>query len=393
GDAAMLAETGFPALEKGLEEFLVGNRFRGKLVKAMVQVRATNVDCQSLLDNRERLARTSLDELQARYERAREPLARLKQRSDLIIGRVEAGLQGLLRSVADRAQRFLIGCPSRVEGWLEGYVSTKSISWNPLKIKSSATELAEEYLGQMKNQFQLDASGWASSDLFPWLDAEITRLFQGVDTLTRDYNLALNEVQIMLAPDMNGAQIGANQDSSAASKLGGLIYGVITHDWLNAGMVGVFGVKGLMRGLATQFAAGIVLGLVSLLTPVGWVGILAAVIAAGTVSAAWNLASLSAAVKKQVIESVARSLRDGAEQQRMVSNIQGEVEKQFSRLLESMRAAAAADLNLVESEVQKALAEKKSGEQAIEQDRRRLSELSRANREVAVSIVDLAIDA
>jgi hypothetical protein len=396
GDHAALAETGIPDLERELEEYLVRNQFRAKLVKAIVQVRSTNNDAQSIIDNRLTMASTSLKDLEERFLRVQEPLAQLKLRRELIFGGVELGMKDLLRGVSDRARMFLARCPANVEDWATEYEPSGRVSYNPLRMKESIGTLAEEYLTHLKGKLEAEASAWAAAELVPWIQKELERLFRSVEKLTLDYNSTLRQIRVELAfeSDTKGTTIADGTTPSTASKLGGIIYTMVTQDWLNGPMVSVFGVKGLLRGLAAQLIGGVILGIVaSFGTPIGWVAIIITAVLSGGIGAIVNYMSLKSVVRSKVAASFEGTLREANQQIKMAKRIEGQIDAQLKKILEAMRQAGQEDANSVDAEVQKALTEKRKGETEVEHEKALLIKVSEENRKVASSILDLAVEA
>jgi GTP-binding protein EngB required for normal cell division len=397
GDPAALADTGIPDLERDLEEYLVRTRFRSKVNKAIIQVRTTNNDAQANIDDRIAMANTSLKELEDRARRAQEPLAQLKQKSDLILGKAEVGMTHLLRGVSDRARSFLISCPDHVKSWIDGYEPDAKLSWNPMNMRKSIENLADDYLGQIQLNFQLEISEWLSKELVPWIEVELDNLFKSFESMTLDYNTTLRQVRLALdfKTSSGGSIIAESQSPSMASKLGGLVYSFVTHDWINGSMVSIFGVKGLLRGLAAQLVGGAILGIVGGLisAPIGLPALIATAIISGGLGGVLNFMDIKTQIRKKVIASEESSLRDHNRQIELANKIEQQIDEKFKDILKSMRRATREDIDSVDASVRKALAEKRQGEEKVEQERRLLAEATKENRDVATAILDLAAEA
>ena len=67
---SMLATTGIPEFEEYLESYLVQNRFRSKLTKAIVTLRSANAETRGVIEHRGVMALTSLEQLEEGLRKA-----------------------------------------------------------------------------------------------------------------------------------------------------------------------------------------------------------------------------------------------------------------------------------------------------------------------------------
>ena len=168
---------------------------------------------------------------------------------------------------------------------------------------------------------------------------------------------------------------------------------MLTGDIINAGFTSVFGVKGLLRGLATQLVFGVVLGIVGSFTPLGLPALIVTVVLAAITATGWNFLAVSNAVRGKVVDACEDALRDNRQQVEMCRNIESQVEQQLTKIVDAAHDATKADLATVENELKRAIDTKKRGAALVSREKNLLDTAKRQNEKILSAITDLAIDA
>ncbi|HUI56104.1 MAG TPA: dynamin family protein [Bryobacteraceae bacterium] len=393
-----LASTGIPDVERRMESYIVQQKGKAKLMKAIYAIRNSNTLASQSLDEKLALSTVSLQDLEKKYGEAAEPLKRLTTRGEMICTQVDSGLQYTLTEVKDAARLFVMSCPDKIESWVNEHKPEAEISMNPLKMKESVKNVADDYINHIKRRMVEASACWGKETLSPLILKSVQSLFLKLDHRTNEYTAELSEIRINLIfePGSDGAAIAKQQEASTASRLGSLAYAMVTlnpFDAFAAATGAMFGWQGLLRTLTAQAVAGVVLFVAAMFTPVGWVASVIAVVIASLGGAAWNFGALSENIRKKVRAACQDTLRKPEQQDQMVHEVVASVKKELDKISEQVRAAFHEDLAKLTGEVEAAIQEKKKSAAEIQRERLRLDALRKENAAISERILDVAMEA
>jgi len=391
-DFSMIQKSYLPILENKLEDFLINQKGKSKLYKGLLTLKVINKDASKLIEDRIALNLLSLEDLQKRYENSKIPLEKAKQKGDLIINQIKLTNKDIVNLAGDKGRLFIIDCKEKIDEWVNNYSPTSGVSKNPFKMKESVKTLSEEYLGEIKVKLEQESAAWSKNILSPIIENSVKNMFIGLEESIKSYNKSISEIRLSLSLDKTGQDIANDQEPSAVSRLTGIAYSILTQDYIGGAMGATFGLTGLLKSLATQITAGIILGIASLFTPIGIPALIIGAIIAGITSAGWNFLSIQKNIKKKIIFETYNALNDRNQQEKMIAQITESVEKELNKMLKSVENALGDDIYSLQVEVEKAINEQKKGGSDINMKNKLLLEEKINNKEIEGSLVDFAID-
>lgn len=391
-DSKLLDSSYFIPMEKKLEQFLVSQKGKAKLYKGVLVLKKINKEASKTIEDRLTLSKLSLDELQNRYENAKKPFERAREKGRLIVNQIKLGNKDIVNAAEDKGRIFIIDCREKVEDWVRNFTPTSKISKNPFKIKQSVKNVANDYLGEIKVRMQQESAKWSKESLSPMIITSIRNMFAGLEDSIKSYQKEITEIRLELSLDKTGDDIAEAEDPSTASRLTGLIYTVLTMDYVGGAMAATFGWKGLLKSLVTQITAGIILGIAAQFTPIGLPALIIAVIIAGFAGAGWNFISIKNNIRKRIIAETINALSDRVNQDEMVKQIKKNVEKELERVVDNAEKALEDDLFALKAEMEKAIEDRKKGSQKIEVNNKILLEEHKKNKELEESLLDFSMD-
>jgi GTP-binding protein EngB required for normal cell division len=387
GNSEALNASGIPNVERRMESYIVQQKGKAKLMKAIYGIRGGNSLAAQTLDERLALSSVSLEELERKYREAGEPLKNLTARGELICAQVDSGLKDTLRKVEAAVRLFVIGCPDKIDSWVEGYKPEAAISFNPLKLKESVKAIADEYINHIKLRMMEASAAWGKEHLSPLISESVLALFRSLDRNANEYAAELADIRVNLIFDPTcDTEV---LEPSKASRLGSIVFGIVTFNPAAASGA-VFGWQGLFRSIAVQF---VLLAVASLFTPLGPFVAIAGLIIGAIGGTGWTLFSLSDAIRQRVVTAGKDALRKPEQQAKVVEEIVTSVAKELDKISGQVRAAFHEDVARLKGEVEAAIHEKKKGAAEIQRERQRLDSMRKENAVISSRILDVAMDA
>lgn len=388
----MIQKSYLPNLESKLEDFLVNQKGKSKLYKGLLTLKTINKDALKLIDDRIALNALSLEDLQKRYEDSKMPLENARKKGEVILNQIKLGNKDILNIAVDKGRLFIIDCKEKVSDWVNSYTPKSSISKNPFMIKQSVMRISEEYLGEIKVKLEQESANWSANTLAPIIENSVKNMFIGLEKLINSYNQSISEIRLTLSLDKTGQDVANNQEPSTVSRLTSIAYTILTQDYIGGAMGATFGLKGLLKSLATQITAGIILGIASLFTPIGIPALIIGAIVAAITSAGWNFISISKNIKKEIISGTYNALSSSDQQEKLIMQITGAVEKELNKILKNVENALNDDIYFLQVEVEKTIQERKRGGLDIEEKNKLLIGQRVKNKQIEGLLIDFAID-
>lgn len=390
-DGAVLQSSGVGAAEKALERYLVQRRGIDKILFNRDQL---SVICDGILKAANEQLRTAgvpLAEFEKRVSDVKQKLAIAKQQANLISRTFATGFDSIISDIQNMAFSYLSSSVGEIDGWIDGYTCKSKVNFAPWKIKESAAAVVDEYTGYINNKLKISSAQWCSSTLTPHLQKSLSKLASSMETMVKDLDSTVSEIKVNLTfENPKTTDIPGSQGSTTATKIGMLIYGLATMDWANAAMGGVFGLKGMLRTVGLEFAAGIILGIISLFTPVGWVGLIIAAIASIGGGVAWNVSSINGEIKKKLKEQYHKQFSDTRALQEGAKKVADQVREKCGPLVDEVREGANDDIAQIQKDIQFQMTEKKKTEAEIGKRKTELAHVIEKTRAVQENLAKLA---
>lgn len=324
-DAELLHSSNFPDVEEKIEQILVNERGRLKLIRSVYQAKGINKRAGKFMRDKIEISQKDYATYANRLTQAQNALEAAKQKSENIERSIGYGISDISRGAKDKGELFLMSSmiPS-IDSWVNDYEPEKGI--NVIHLKSSVKEYTEAHIEHIKSKMSTSLSNWCESTLVKdYIEPQFERiLIEQRDSLAQ-YEADLSRVRVNLELPIDGDEIGDGTTPSVVNRVGSAGASLLIGDIFGAITGGVLGFKAMLTTLAYELTAGIVLGIVSLFTPVGLPAMIIAAVIAALRGFGTNMLSIKSGVKKKIIEKAKETLSASAKRAEFGDNIESSV--------------------------------------------------------------------
>ncbi len=321
GDQKLLEQSNFPPLEKRLEQILFDEKGRMKLLKALFSTRRVNRETNSQLTDLIDIANSNKDGLRERIHDAQNNLNQAQAKAAQISTQFRIGSNALITGSKDKGRNFFLSeILPNISTWVEEFTPTdeeQSISmWHPKRTGAAFTEACIKYV-----------QSCIETKMSEWCDKELVNgyIYPQLETLTRqqDANLQsfeqdLKNVRANLNLSLNSEEISEGEGASKTNRILSAIAGAFLNP---ASLVvgGAFGWRGLVASLGATLVGGLILGIISLFTPVGWPALIITWILSAIAGGSLVGGNLESRIKRKISEKMYEEL--SKQQETIASNI------------------------------------------------------------------------
>lgn len=363
GNQQLLDDSNFPSLEKRLEEILFNEKGRMKLLKALYSTRRVNRLTGQHINDMIDIANADKSGLSDRIHEAQNNLNQARAKANEIFNSFKISSNILVQGAKDRGRAFFLNTiiPSIPE-WVEEFTPSdeQSISmWHPKRTGAAFTEGCIKYV-----------QGKIEAKMATWCDQELVRgyLQPQLETLTQQQNSNLEafeddlkNVRTSLHLAIDSDEISSQEDAGNGNRILAAIAGAFLNP---ASLVvgGAFGWKGLATSLVATLAGGIVLGIVSLFTPIGWPALIITWIVSALGAGAFVGSGLESKIKKTIAEKMRDEL--SKQQEATVTTIGNTVTEVIQKMQEAVEGNLYAPVQKFEKVLEQA--QRRASEQGNE---------------------------
>lgn len=363
-DAEGLRRSGYEGLESYLGHYLVEGKGRDQVRNmATTIVRQADIMIKNAQDFNH-AADLDVEELKENAARARRELGTVRNNSYNTGRNYRNRLENYLPKARSMTESCIFGLADNVD--LEGFEPETYLpegfgKLNPFAQKKCAKAIQEECQTELEHRMNIKYQKWSTDTLNPFLkDAiqESTRAIRpDLEQISRDLEAVVGMVS---------GKSGSG-DGTVSNIAIGVAYAVLTGDWFTGGMSAIYGKGAMVRGIAFQAAAGVVLGTLLVVgapitLPVVVVSAIGASIAAVLTG---NNKKKVEKIKSQAVSDL-RSTYRGAEAQESLNEKVDEVMKNVESYIDSasndMENALKYDIKATEDSIQQMIDESEAGQ-------------------------------
>ena len=357
GDEAKYNASGMREFERRLSEFLTKQKGKAKLSQPARELKRILNDeaLYKVIPMQREILASSLDDVNARYEKVKPQLADLNTKKEQIRSRLLLRIEQCKPEFRRMVQRNTIDLTDSVRAWIDEYEPVSKMGIIPSQEKTNAAvrEIGEYVSGKVEEQ-QIEWRRTAleplisekASDIFESVESDLSKIFDEIDTV----NVALSGNE---AANMKQVPVWQR----VAGIAGGLMMG-------DVGLAFSAGVNGFSKELAKTFAfeagAGLALGLLGLLNPFTLIAVIGVSIWRNIVNGQSNaMKNLKAAVTTEIINSLTEKAEENAE---LVASGIG---KKFAEIADEIVGAVDTEIGETENQIQSIVAEMEKGKENI----------------------------
>lgn len=363
-----LVESGYFELETFLTKYLTEEKGREKIAAATSAIKVYNKGQKKRLSGIAANLDTPLAEFNRRIADTEKQLGQAKLQGNLLIREFRVKMSSVRESInRDLLPKFYDGLCDNLS--LEGF--EPNVEFAVFHPRQSSMQIAEECAKELEARNRQYVADWNNNVLNP----AITRGLRNATSSMKNQFDAFNE-------DIQNARLTLDTGTAAASveiqsgtRAAMVVYALLTGDWITALMGGVFGAGAFGRTVACQFTAGLIVGVISLFTPVGLPALALASIAGLIGGIGWTVSKAADSIKANTLKEMRKSLQEGRSEN--IKKAEAECGKIFDRLENRLKKAVDEDIAEVEDNIRTIQQERKVNEGEIQKRKDAVAEALR----------------
>ena len=353
GNQQMLEESNFPLLEQRLDEILFNEKGRMKLLKALYSTRRVNrITGQHITDLID-VINADKSGLSERIYEAQNNLNQASSKANEILSSFKISSSNLVQGAKDRGRAFFLNkIIPNIPEWVEEFTPSddQSISmWHPKRTGAAFTDGCIKYV---QGKIEAEMAKWCDTDLVKgYLLPQLESLSQQQNANLKAYEGDIARVRTSLQLSIDSTEISDQQDAGTGNRILAAIAGAFLNP---ASLVvgGAFGWKGLVPSLVATLAGGVVLGIISLFTPIGWPALIITWILSALGAGAFVGSGLESQIKKAIASKMKEEL--SKQQEATVSTIGETIAKVIRKMQDAVEASLYAPVKQFEKVLQQA---------------------------------------
>lgn len=355
-DTDTYAQTGMLEFEEQLSKVLVNKRGSIKLVQPAKQLEsAIEYALATAIPNERQMLGTSTAEIQNRLQKELPNLENLRRQKELLTIQLDTEIKGICRETELLLQQRFNAISSSMSEIVNGVVCSKTIPWNPLKVKQSIKDFTDELIENLQKKLTSDQETWQKKELEPFIGAKLQALSNRFQSQITNIFVDIENIKLRIA-GLNDADTPDKFErisAMVAGYLGGGIGGAVV-----GGALGFS--KEFITTIAAQIAVGVVLGtLLGLTNPITLIAILATAL----YGIDRGMRKVEEKIRRKIGEQVQSQIQSEKDEsiRKSVAVIGEKLQNGTSNLL----SAIDNELQSVEKMVEQIKREKEAGEQNV----------------------------
>ena len=218
---------------------------------------------------------------------------------------------------------------NNIPRWINEAKCSNNIS-NIFKVKSQAEAFTSELVTISSDKIKTKTEEWVENHFIPVLKSEIKTLTQTMDSHTNTYMNELSNLRVSLNIDQQN--IVKNTTPSKANRALSAGASLLVGDLGGAIMGGAGGFDATLKTLGCEAGAGVILGIISLFTPVGLTAFVVGAVLSVLVGSNWSLNSMESKIRKEVSKNMVENIKSESNKERFKMMIISNVDKSLSEL-------------------------------------------------------------
>lgn len=328
-DAEKRMRSGYPDLEKFLESYLVQNKGKEQIRVITAAMKAKHDAMIKTAQAQDFAARTDKQRFAEIAAAKQKDLEAIAQRSQHTGKTFRALMNTIYPEIEAQVRQFLTQLPKKIN--LDGYaVQTQLPSGfarlNPIAQNKKMAQLSDELRKAFEDRIKEASAAWARTELTPFVQEKVTQYAKTVEHEINDIAADLSEIEASITGATTGKEKGTQKLLLNAAS--GVLYGLITQDWMSAATLGAYGMRKFTHTLLADTAICVVEGIIFGLTATFSLPLLMASMAVG---------NLLALVVDSNNAQTATAKREVCRSLRAVHSSPSMIEKTTQEMLEYMK--------------------------------------------------------
>lgn len=359
-------KSGILPLEKDLQEFLIDDRGKIKLLRPAMELRRSIQEARRVIPERRTLLQTDVKTLEQRYADAQKPLQELEIQRQQINSRVNNFLEDMRLAVRGKAQEFYVQlAEQKINEWINNYEIKEPIEFLKLQflttqIKRVVTEITEFF----SEQIELELNSWQTEELEPMIKQKLDSLKFELDQKASNFLKDIDNLRLQIAPGSFSASTIVDSEKKVSplerilATAGGFVIGGVG----SAAVGAVFGYQEMLKSIIPQIGLAIGALLLGFTNP--WV-LIPVLMGGGLVQGFFKMKSTNNKVKEAVAKEYIKQIRSSNYEQSC--QITDSVVEKLKDFQETIDQGLAKEIQSIRDQVNSILAEKQKGEANVEE--------------------------
>ena len=260
-------------------------------------------------------------------------LALNREGLDIIYQQMNEGCKAIHMHAEASARAFCSNLTSKIPVWINGYRCYNQID-NIFRLKSQVNAYTGEIVNLLQEDIKKETQEWLERQFVPLVQRELRTLSMAVNASTDEYYNQLNKLS--LSVDIDKKDVMKHTTPSKRNRIISSGASLLVGDLCGAIMGGAGGSDAMFKTMGCEFGAGILLGIVSLFTPIGLAAIVASAILSAFVGGAWALSSVEKNIRKTLIEKSRENLSSPGRKQELLSSIYTKIDSYLDIIREDV---------------------------------------------------------
>lgn len=232
-------------------------------------------------------------------------LSNAEAKNDIIIQEMKEGFQAIHSHAESSTRAFYSELATKIPIWINEYKCYHHVD-NIFKLRSQVNAYTEELVDVLQRNVTKETKDWVEHKFVPLVQREITTLSQAVDSQTQAYCHQFNQLSIPM--EISKSSIVKSTTPSSSNRVLSTGASILIGDLGGAIMGGAGGSNAMLKTMGCEFGAGIILGVVSLFTPVGLAALIGSVIVSAFIGGTWALNSVEKDIRKKLVKKTKENI-------------------------------------------------------------------------------------
>lgn len=338
----LFSRSHFDELESSLEKILAEEKGKLKLTKVYFDTSSFNTRIERTLQRMTAVCKKRRQDLEEQVKNAEIPFAKAQERKDHIVRQIDIHTDSLIDVISSEAKLFYDKMVKKVPNWIERAESKVSFI-NVFKIRERAKEFTEDIVNSLKLEMENEITRWGEECIEKKLQSSLERLAK---TINQDISGCVADLrEVMTSLELDSDVIANEQDASTLNRVLSGGAAIFMGDLYGLVAGGVGGYKMMIRTMACEIAAYVVLYVVSLFTPVGLPAMIIGCIFALIAGSGWNVSSIASKIRKKIEKEAMAKIDTPDAAGKFVENVSGVIRQQMEGSKQSLEIALQGRIN------------------------------------------------
>lgn len=261
-------------------------------------------------------------------------------KNDIILQQMEEGFKAIHSHAESSARAFYCKLATQMPIWINDYTCYHHVD-SIFKLNSQVKAFTEELVDGLERKVRRETNEWVQQQFVPLVEREINTLALALNAQTQSYGNHLSQMYIPM--DINRSSIVKSTTPSTGNRVLSTTGAILIGDLGGAIMGGAGGSDAMFKTMGCEFGAGVLLGIISIFTPVGLAALVASVIISAFVGGNWALSS----VEKDVRKTLAKKCKESINSTESMDNFLNTVRIKLDDFLDKIRTEVSQNLQVL----------------------------------------------